>query len=214
MPDRQAVIAALMAAQQPQPELSEADQAAMSPETFANPLVKHLLTQAAEIPQRAIQNSQFAQDTGTYDPRPTLEAAMLPMGAGGVSAVPAQAGEAVLGSGMARMRMIENADQLKEMANLRRAKGYSVGKSAEGHDFTRPEAEKGSFADLLKRTQAQWEADKARAIAPLQDVAPSVGRYESSLMSAADWEQLQKYGLAIPVGALGSAVAMKDNGGS
>ena len=44
-----------------------------------------------KIPEQVTQNSQFALDTGTYDPRPTLDAAMLAMG-GGVGGTGAKAG--------------------------------------------------------------------------------------------------------------------------
>ncbi|HMF68665.1 MAG TPA: hypothetical protein VK602_13785 [Phyllobacterium sp.] len=85
-----------------EPEMSAADQAAMSPETFANPYVRGLIDNAASLPRRAIENSQNALDTGTYDPGPTLEAATLPMGSGAIAGVPVRAGEAVLGAGPIR----------------------------------------------------------------------------------------------------------------
>lgn len=82
--------------------------------------------------------------------------------------------EATLGSGpvMRRNSMIENADQLRELANQRRARGEATGKSAPGWDFKRPDAPKGSWDDLVARTKAGWEADKARAIAGFEDVVP------------------------------------------
>jgi hypothetical protein len=78
------------------------DQAAMQPETYANPLVKGLMSSLATLPQRAIQNSQQSLNTGNYDPGPTLEAATLPMGTGAIAGVPMRAGEAVLGAGPIR----------------------------------------------------------------------------------------------------------------
>lgn len=52
----------------------------------------------ATLPQRAIGNSQFSLDTGTYDPAVPVEAALTAM-TGGVGGVPARAGETVLGAG-------------------------------------------------------------------------------------------------------------------
>ena len=71
-------------------------------ETFVNPAVKQVMGDILTLPQRAIQNSQFALDTGNYDPGPTLEAATLPMGTGAIAGVPMRAGEAVVGAGPIR----------------------------------------------------------------------------------------------------------------
>jgi len=80
---------------------SPAEEAQRQP-TITDKLVSGLINSMATLPQRAIQNSQFALGTGTYDPGPTLEAAMLPMGTGAVAGVPVRAGEAVLGAGPIR----------------------------------------------------------------------------------------------------------------
>jgi hypothetical protein len=53
----------------------------------------------ATLPQRVVQNSQFAVGTGSYDPAPVVEAAMLPMGTGGVAGVPLRGGEIAFGAG-------------------------------------------------------------------------------------------------------------------
>jgi hypothetical protein len=71
-------------------------------EKFANPAVRGIISGMATLPQRAIQNSQYSLDTGTYDPGPVLEAAILPMGTGAIAGVPVRGGEAVLGSGAVR----------------------------------------------------------------------------------------------------------------
>lgn len=71
-------------------------------EKFANPAVQSALTALATLPKRAIQNSQYALDSGTYDPGPTLEAATLPMGTGAIAGVPVKGTEAVLGAGPIR----------------------------------------------------------------------------------------------------------------
>ena len=71
-------------------------------EQFVNPAVKQVMGDILTLPQRAIQNSQFALDTGNYDPGPTLEAATLPMGTGAIAGVPMRAGEAVVGAGPIR----------------------------------------------------------------------------------------------------------------
>jgi hypothetical protein len=54
------------------------------------------------LAKRALGNSANAVNTGTYNPAPALEAAMLPMGTGAVAGVPMRAGEAVLGAGPIR----------------------------------------------------------------------------------------------------------------
>lgn len=54
------------------------------------------------LSKRAIENSQTSLDTGNYNPAPTMEAALLPMGTGAVAGVPMKAGEAVLGAGPIR----------------------------------------------------------------------------------------------------------------
>jgi hypothetical protein len=61
-----------------------------------------MISGAATLPQRAIENSQNSIDTGTYDPSPTLESAMLPMGTGAIAGVPLKVGEMALGSGAVR----------------------------------------------------------------------------------------------------------------
>jgi len=79
-------------------------------EKFANPAVEGAITSLATLPQRTIQNSQFALDTGTYDPKPTLEAAILPMGTGAIAGVPVRAGEAVLGAAAAASQQFTPVD--------------------------------------------------------------------------------------------------------
>ena len=54
---------------------------AMVPPTGLDQAVGGAINSMATLPQRAIQNSQFALDTGTYDPAVPLEAAMTTMGA-------------------------------------------------------------------------------------------------------------------------------------
>lgn len=53
-------------------------------EQYVNPLVKQALGDLATLPQRAIQNSQYSLDTGTYDPSVPVEAALTAM-TGGVA---------------------------------------------------------------------------------------------------------------------------------
>jgi hypothetical protein len=84
MADRQALANALM---------SEDDQAAMQPETYANPMVRKMLAQALTLPQRAIDASaQDVQHLGEPDYQrqsiaPAVETAMtMTGGAGGFPA--------------------------------------------------------------------------------------------------------------------------------
>jgi GNAT superfamily N-acetyltransferase len=69
-------------------------------EKFANPAVAGAIGSLATLPRRAIQNSQFAVDTGVYDPAVPVEAAMTVMG-GGVGGTGERAGVAI-GSGPIR----------------------------------------------------------------------------------------------------------------
>ena len=108
--------------------LSSGDVNAAMPEAYMNPevgpgapiarMVQGLMT----LPQRAIQNSQYSLDSGTYDPKVPLEAAMLPMGTGAIAGVPVRSGETVLGSGLV------NKLPMDESARLARAKeqGFTV----------------------------------------------------------------------------------------
>ncbi len=54
------------------------------------------------IAKSALGNSANAVSTGTYNPAPTLEAAMLPMGTGAIAGVPMRGAETVLGAGPIR----------------------------------------------------------------------------------------------------------------
>jgi hypothetical protein len=67
-------------------------------EQFANPAVAGMLGSLATLPRRAIENSQFAVDTGNYDPAVPVEAALTMMG-GGVGGTGAKAGETALTAG-------------------------------------------------------------------------------------------------------------------
>jgi hypothetical protein len=169
----------------------EGDRAAMQPETFANPAVRGMIESLASLPKRAIQNSQNSLDTGNYDPRVPIETALTVM-SGGAAGTGEGAG-AALGSGPARMRMVDNVDLFKELANQRRAQGMTVGKSAEGWDFKRPQADKGSWADLVARTKSGWEGDKARAIGGYEEAAPGAIP-GSPLMKQADWDFIKRNG--------------------
>ena len=52
-----------------------------------------------ETAKRAFGTSEMMRTEGTYDPAPMVEAAMLPMGTGGIAGVPVKGAEAVLGAG-------------------------------------------------------------------------------------------------------------------
>ena len=86
------------------PQLAPQDQAAMMPETYANPMATSLVHSMLSLPQRALQAAANYQpgDISTYDPGPILEAATLPMGTGAIAGVPVRAGEQVLGAGPIR----------------------------------------------------------------------------------------------------------------
>lgn len=88
---------------------------------------------------------------------------------------------------------LENADQLKELANQRRAKGWSVGKPAEGHDFKRPDPEPGSLEWHDAVASAKAEAEKPAA--------------ESHLMTPEDHAFVAGGGFFSDTGKPGAAVA-------
>ena len=67
-----------------------------------NNLVGGLYNYFGGLAKRSIENSQTSLDTGTYDPRTPIEAAMLPMGTGAITGVPVRGTEAVLGAGPIR----------------------------------------------------------------------------------------------------------------
>lgn len=176
----------------------EGDEAAMMPETFVNPAVKatieHLATGAkhlAETPGAIAKPNPYpagSEEALWYDTQrqnagvswaPEMALTMLGGGAAGVEGA---AGEAALGSGPARMRMIENADLYKELANQNRAKGYATGKSAEGWDFKRPDQTKGSFQQAAQEARAKFAADAHQAQLDYSHTAPG-----NPLMSPDDW---------------------------
>ena len=181
-----------------QPEFDEADQAAMMPETFANPAVKaaidhiasgtkKLVTAPGDIakPNPYPEGSELAsayedqRQKGMTDWSPQMALAMLGGGAAGV-----EGGGEVLGSGPARMRMIDNVDLYKELANQNRAKGYATGKAAEGHDFTRPGPEKGSVAETVAKMKAQLDADTHQSLLTIEQ---NRGIPNNPNMTADDW---------------------------
>jgi hypothetical protein len=144
---------------------SDADQAAMLPETF-NPIpdwtrqaaqkdvgtlrdVGSLVGSAASglstLPQRAIEASaQDVQHLGEadYQPQaigPALEAAGLPMGTGAIAGVPVRAGEAVLGAGA--IRKLPTPDDIAAIKAAAVGYGRKGWPSAEREVFsTAPEA--------------------------------------------------------------------------
>lgn len=92
------------------------DAAAMQPETFANPAVSNALGALATLPKRAIENSQFSLDTGTYDPSVPMEAATSLAGVGAPAAEAGAAG--IFGGKLAKTADIEKlifANKMKEL---------------------------------------------------------------------------------------------------
>lgn len=94
--------------------------AEVAPEDVRNPAVQrvmdvlaaprhvaeHIMGGLATLPQRAIENSQYSLDSGNYDPRVPVEAAMLPMGTGAIVGVPLNLGEEALGAGIRTYRNV------------------------------------------------------------------------------------------------------------
>jgi len=67
---------------------------------------------------------------------------------------------------------LENAEALRTAAVERRNRGWSTGKAAAGHEFTRPAPVKGSWEDSVARARAAWEADKARITDKFEETVP------------------------------------------
>ena len=63
--------------------------------------------------------------------------------------------------------MISNADQLRELANQRRARGWATGKSAAGWDFRRPDPEIGTPERAAAEARAAEQAAQPPAVSPL-----------------------------------------------
>lgn len=74
----------------------------------------------ATLPRRAIENSQNALDTGTYDPGPTLEAATLPMGTGAMAGIKAAPGEMIAGSGPVRRIADDTGAAMRAARNVKK----------------------------------------------------------------------------------------------
>jgi hypothetical protein len=70
-------------------------------EKIMDPLVNAGMS-LATLPRRSLGSSAEAVTSGIYNPAPIVEAAMLPMGTGGVAGIPMAAGETALGSGIIR----------------------------------------------------------------------------------------------------------------
>ena len=96
-------------------DMSDADKAAMSPETFANPAVKGAISGTADLvsaPGKLMaQNPYYAgsEEASWYEDQRNKgmgdwapQAALATMGTGAVAGVPVRAGETVLGSGAVR----------------------------------------------------------------------------------------------------------------
>ena len=148
-------------------DLSDADNAAMMPETYVNPLVKKTLGDIATLPQRAIDASaQDVQHLGEegYEPQsigPSLEAAMLPMGTGAIAGVPVRAGEAVVGAGP--IRAYHGSPHDFDAFSLDKI-GTGEGAQAYGHGlyFAGNEAVAKSYKGAGPASNAQYDAINQR----------------------------------------------------
>jgi hypothetical protein len=181
-----AALAAKLIGSQPQrlpaaPQYDQAtEQAAMMPETFANPMVKGAIEGMATLPRRAIENSQYSLDSGNYDPGPTLEAAMLPMGTGAIAGVPLKAGEEALGAGIRTYRSVP--DSLMGYRKSGPQKGFEetnyphtqdVAVTLPGRDGSAPE----TFVDAIKGMNANHAIERAHRNWPdAVHITPITGR--------------------------------------
>jgi len=117
------------------PQPSAADQAAMSPETYANPMVSQMIGSLATLPKRAIDAAghDFANRGTGAEPQltgPALEAGMLPMGTGVVTGVPVRAGETVLSAGAARsLKLVDDGAKINISPEGMKIPDYGKGMS-------------------------------------------------------------------------------------
>jgi hypothetical protein len=197
--------------QQPQAAAPPAKASFGLGDTWPARIARSILS-AATLPGDVYQgNVSMTGDDGRTNPEVINRAAELGglMATGGLGGVP----ENALGSGLARMRMVGNADLFKELANQRRSAGMATGKSAQGWDFKQPDAPRGSWDDLLARTQAKWATDKSRAIGGFEEAAPAAAP-SSQYMTPADWAFIAKnsgLGVLLP-GAAGAILSRQNDG--
>lgn len=157
-------------------------------------------------------NVSMVGDDGRTNPAVVDRAADLAgvMTMGGLAGIP----ENAVGSGLARMKYnpFEQADLHRELAVLRRNQGLATGKAAKGWDFKRPDAPRGSWDDLVARTKAKWQGDKARAIEEFEQAAPKAAP-SNPYMTADDWAFIAKnggLGILLPTVGAGAVLANQD----
>lgn len=81
--------------------LSPGEEAEVPP-NILDKIVADMISGAASLPRRAIENSQYSLDSGNYDPAVPIEAALTTMGTGAIAGAPVKGAEAVLGAGPVR----------------------------------------------------------------------------------------------------------------
>jgi hypothetical protein len=86
----------------PGPQISAGVPAVNRAADIASQVPGRMMGSLLGMPQALIENSQQSLNTGTYDPRGPVNAALMTMGAGGIAGVPVQGAEKVLGAGIVR----------------------------------------------------------------------------------------------------------------
>lgn len=140
----------------------------------------------ATLPRRAIENSQHSLDTGTYDPGPTLEAAMLPMGTGAIEGAPVRAGETVLGAGPIRAYHGSPHDFDKfSMDKI----GTGDGAQAYGHGmyFAENEGVAKAYRDALSGKNMTLDGSKYNTNDPMHNAAAVLDKFNGDREAALKW---------------------------
>lgn len=88
--------------------LSPGEEAEVPP-NILDKIVAGMLSGAASLPRRAIENSQHSLDSGTYDPATSIETALTTMGIGPLAGAGIKTGETILGAGPVR-KVLESSD--------------------------------------------------------------------------------------------------------
>jgi hypothetical protein len=88
----------------PGPQVSAGVPAVNRAADVASRVPGHMMGGLLSMPQQLLENSQEALNTGTYDPRGPVNAALMTMGAGGIVGVPVKGAETLLGAGAVRTK--------------------------------------------------------------------------------------------------------------
>jgi hypothetical protein len=144
-----------------------------------------------DIPREALESSEQLRTTGDYDPAPIVNAAGLAM-TGGLGGVPAEAGEAILGSGP--IKAYHGSPYDFERFDLSKI-GTGEGAQAYGHGFYF--AGNPAVAETYRNTQQLLNTPESIAAGYLQkyeDPSAAAKAIRDDLSRATDDANFQKHG--------------------